>query len=438
MRVSIFGMGYVGVASGAGIAALGNEVIGVDVNPTKVQQINAGVAPIVEDGIAELVREQVQTGRLRAVQDVGEAVSESDVSLISVGTPSALDGSLSLAAIDTVVDDIGAALRAKPGPHTVIVRSTVVPGTTEGHIAPRLSEAAGRNIGTDLALGCNPEFLREGSSISDFRHPPYTIVGMADKCSAAWAEDLYGGLEAPLIRTNCRLAEAVKFLSNSFHALKISFANEVGSLLRTCGVDGREAMDVFCRDTALNISSAYLRPGYAFGGSCLPKDLRAFLSLARDKNVDLPLLSSVLASNENHIERAFDLATRGGRRSIALLGLAFKPGTDDLRESSLVALAEKLIGKGYPLKIYDADVQMSRLIGANRAFIEREIPHLERLLVADLDAALAQADVVIVGHVEPKLEPQLAAGAKGKTVIDLQGVPTLESTAGIDYEGICW
>jgi len=438
MRISIFGMGYVGVASGAGIAALGNEVIGVDVNPNKVQQINDGIAPIVEDGIAELVRKEVQAGRLRAVQDVGEAISGSDVSLISVGTPSTQNGSLSLAAMDVVLADIGAALRAKRGPHTVIVRSTVAPGTTEEHIAPRLSEAAGRNIGADLTLGCNPEFLREGSSISDFQRPPYTIVGMADNCSSTWAENLYGGLEAPLVRTSCRLAEAVKFLSNNFHALKISFANEVGSLLKICGVDGREAMQVFCQDSMLNISPAYLRPGYAFGGSCLPKDLRAFLALARDKDVELPLLSTVLASNERHIERAFALATRGGRRPITLLGLAFKPGTDDLRESPLVALAEKLIGKGYSLKIYDAHVQVSRLIGANRAFIDREIPHLERLLVEDLDEGLATADVVIVGHIELELAPLVAAGTKGKTVIDLQGVPALESTAGIDYEGICW
>jgi GDP-mannose 6-dehydrogenase len=438
MRISIFGMGYVGAVSAACLAERGHHIVGVDINPQKVEHINAGESPVVEERIGDLIGTAVSTGSLCATTDAIEAVRDTDVSLISVGTPSRPDGSLSLTAIDAVVADIGRAIRHKGAPHTVIVRSTVLPGTTETRIAPMLAEHSGRAVGDGLDVAFNPEFLREGSSVKDFYEPPFTVVGSIGTQGEEVVAGIYRGIEAPLIRTNCQIAESVKYLCNVFHALKITFANEIGSVLKALGVDGREAMQIFCRDHSLNISPAYLRPGYAFGGSCLPKDLRAFLSLASDRQVDLPVLGSVLSSNERHIERAFRMVTAGGRRPVALFGLSFKPGTDDLRESPLVALAERLLGKGYDVKIVDQSVNVGRLIGANRAFIEREIPHLERLLVAAPEEAVAAADVIVVGHAGPAEVDAIAAGAAGRTIVDLQGVPALARTEAAVYEGICW
>lgn len=431
-------MGYVGAVSGACLAQLGHEVIGVDNNPKKVELINAGQSPIVEQGVAERIAAAVEGGLLRATSDATQAVADSDVSFVSVGTPSAADGRPTLSIIDAVVADIGQAIRAKNTEHGVVMRSTVLPGTTEHHVLQGLTQASGREPGRGFELCYNPEFLREGSAVKDFYSPPFTLAGSMSDSGYELLEKIYAEVDAPVIRTTCSIAEALKYLSNTFHALKITFANEVGTLLKNLGIDSREAMAVFCQDRDLNISPAYLRPGFAFGGSCLPKELRALEALARSQNVQLPMLGQLLRSNDAHIERAFDMIARHGRQKIALFGLSFKPGTDDLRESPLVALAERLIGKGYELTICDKDVDLGRLMGANRDYIEHEIPHLEKLLVSDPEAALDGARTVVVGHVGPAEIAAINATGGDTQIVDLQGVKAIQDARGANYEGICW
>ena len=438
MKISIFGMGYVGVVSGACLAKYGHEIIGVDVNPSKVELINAGRAPIVETGIDELVAEMTATGRLAATIDAFAAVERSDLSFVSVGTPAQRHGATALGAIDTVIEQIGQAVAHKDTPHIVAIRSTVPPGTIEEHILPTLYRSSGRKPGDGLELCNNPEFLREGTAVRDFAQPPFTLVGAATEPAFASMQEVYWPIDAPMIRTDLRTAEAVKYLCNIFHAVKICFANEVGSLLKSFGVDSREAMRIFCEDRALNISSAYLRPGFAFGGSCLPKDILAFLSLARDQGLDLPVIANLLRSNEQHMDRAFQIIAKGGRCKVALFGLAFKSGTDDLRESPLVVLAERLIGKGFELAIFDRNVDMARLVGTNREHIDREIPHLERLLQPTPQAALSGASVIVVGHVGDAEIDAIIAGHRGRSIVDLQGVGRFERLEGADYQGICW
>jgi GDP-mannose 6-dehydrogenase len=431
-------LGYVGAVTGACFAELGHTVIGVDVNPGKVDMINAGQSPIVESGLQERIQTAVAHGRMRATVDPADAIGNSEVSLICVGTPSAPSGALSLDAVDAVIAEIGHVLRAKKDPHTLVVRSTVVPGTTEDRIAPALAEACGRRVGDGLELCFNPEFLREGVAVKDFYKPPFTITGSMTETGYAVVEGIYRGVESKCYRVSCRLAESVKYLSNCFHALKITFANEVGAVLKSIGVDGREAMQIFCDDRTLNISPAYLRPGFAFGGSCLPKDLRALLYLARSRDVDVPMLAQLLNSNERHIDRAYRQITAFGRGKVALFGLAFKPGTDDLRESPLVALAERLIGKGYDIAVFDRDVELARLTGANREFIDREIPHLERVMAASPAAVLDGAGVIVIGHVGPEEIDAIGRHHAGRPIIDLQGVKALQDLPGGRYQGICW
>lgn len=438
MRISIFGMGYVGVVAGACLAKEGHDVVGVDVNPTKVDLLGRGISPIVEEGIAELVRDMVSSGRLRASTATAEAVAATDLSLVCVGTPSAENGSLSLAAMDGVSGEIGDALRGKRGTHTVVYRSTILPGTTEDRLIPILERHSGRKAGKDLLVGYNPEFLREGTSIRDFREPPMTVVGARHEEVFRQMETVYAGVKAEFVRTTVKLAESVKYLSNNYHALKIAFANEAGAILKAAGVDGREAMQIFCKDRLLNISSAYLRPGFAFGGSCLPKDLRAFLYWARTMDLDVPLLARVLESNDRHIERAHRMIARHGRPRVALFGLAFKGGTDDLRESPIVALAERLLGRGHEMAIYDPNVNTSRLVGANKAFIEKEIPHLDRLLKPDPRQALEGAGVVVVANADRAGIDTIVAAKPAVPIIDLQGVREIAALSGADYTGICW
>jgi GDP-mannose 6-dehydrogenase len=438
MRISIFGMGYVGLVSGACLAELGHDIIGVDVNASKVAMINAGRSPIVETGIDKLVKEMAASGRLTATTSAADGVEKSDVSFISVGTPSRPTGLPALDAIDTVVEEIGAAIRRKKSPHTVVVRSTVPPGTTEERIAPSLCRSAGRALGPQLALCNNPEFLREGTAIHDFGKPAFTLAGCSSDDAFAVLSEVYRETTAPIIRTDVRTSESVKYICNTFHAVKIAFANEVGALLKSFGVDAREAMRIFCEDRILNISHAYLRPGFAFGGSCLPKDLRAFLALAQAQGVDLPFLGNLLPSNQRHLERAYEMIADGGRRRVAFFGLSFKLGTDDLRGSPLVLLAERLIGKGFDVSIFDRYVEVSRLIGSNREFIDREIPHLERLLTRTPEETLERAEVILVGHVGPAEIAAIVDGHRGRTIIDLQGVGELEALQGADYRGICW
>ena len=438
MNLSIFGMGYVGVVSGACLARLGHTVIGVDVNADKVGLINAGRSPIVEPGVPEIVAEAVARRTLSATTDAAGAIAASDTSFISVGTPSGRTGAPSLDHIDHVCLQIGEAIARKPTPHTVIVRSTVPPGTVAGRVTPALVRASGRKPGDGLEIAGNPEFLREGRAVADFEKPPFTLIGASSAAAVDVARALYRPIDAPFIVTDERTAECIKYLCNVFHAVKIGFANEAGAVLKAHGVDGREAMRVFCEDRVLNISPTYLRPGFAFGGSCLPKDLRGFLSLAEREHIDLPFLSSLMRSNERHIDRAYEMIAAGGRRRVAFFGLAFKPGTDDMRESPHVALAEKLIGKGYELAIYDRDVEVARLTGANKAFIAHEIPHLGRLLKKSPEETLEGAEAIVIGHVGPAEAAVVAARHEGRTIIDLQGVRELETLKGADYQGICW
>jgi GDP-mannose 6-dehydrogenase len=438
VKISVFGLGYVGAVSCGCLTELGHEVIGVDTNPLKVRMINAGESPVVEEGINELISAAVKAGRLRATDDVEDAVLNSEISLISVATPSNPNYTPNLTAVDAVIRSIGAVIRKKTSAHVVVIRSTVQPGTTEDRILPILQESSGRMLGNGLSLVFNPEFLREGTSVKDFHNPPQTVVGSLDEAGYMAMEQMYAGLPGAFVRTSCRVAESVKYLCNVFHALKIVFANEAGSVLKACGLDGREVMRIFCQDTQLNISPAYLRPGFAFGGSCLPKEVKGFLTLARSMDVPIPALASLLDSNTAHIERAYDIVARDGRRKVALFGLAFKPGTDDMRDSPLVVLAERLLGKGFELAIFDRFVKVSRLLGKNKEFIDREIPHLDKLLRESPDETLEGAEVIVVGHADQEARKAIAAKAAGRRIVDLSGYADLRELPGAEYEGICW
>jgi GDP-mannose 6-dehydrogenase len=437
VKISIFGLGYVGAVSCACLPELGHEVIGVDTNPLKVRMINEGQSPVVEEGINELIAAAVKAGRLSATEDLETAIMGSEVSLISVATPSKPNYEPDLTAVDAVIESIGRVLARKPGPHTVVLRSTVAPGTTQDRIQPLLERAAGRKVGDRLSLVFNPEFLREGSSVKDFHQPPQTVIGSVDPEGYAVLEAMYRGLPGAFVRTDCKVAESVKYLCNVFHAMKIVFANEAGSVLKACGLDGREVMKIFCQDTQLNISPAYLRPGFAFGGSCLPKEVKGFLTLARDREVAVPAVAGLLESNEAHVKTAYRLIARDGRKRIALFGLAFKPGTDDMRDSPLVLLAEQLLGKGFELRIFDRNVKISRLLGKNKEFVEREIPHLDRLLLDSPEAVLEGAEVIVIGHADAEARKAIVARANGKRIVDLSGYAELRD-CGADYEGICW
>jgi len=438
MRISIFGIGYVGAVSSACLADLGHEVVGVDVTPEKVAMLNRGQSPIVEAEIDELIAAGVKSGRLTATEDVAGAIARTDVSFISVGTPSAPNGSVSMKAVDEVVLTIGRALAKKTTPHTIVMRSTVPPGTAEERVIPVLERESGRKLGQGLNYYSNPEFLRESTSVRDFHKPPFTLVGAPAGDDASVVREIYAPIEAPVHVTPYRVAESVKYLSNVYHAVKLAFANEAGAVLAAYGVDAREAFRLFCEDKILNVSSAYLRPGFAFGGSCLPKDIRSFLALAAAKDVPSPFMDSVMPSNQAIIEQTYQAIARHGRQQVALFGLAFKQGTDDLRESPLVLLAEKLIGKGYDLRIFDRSVQVARLMGSNRSYIDKEIPHLEKLMVADPAAALAGSRLAVVGHIGKDDRPAMLSALSGQTIMDLAGIAELKSHPGITYQGLCW
>lgn len=438
MKVSVFGLGYVGAVSCACLPELGHDVVGVDINALKVELIASGQSPVVEEGIEELIGAAVKAGKLTATNDVAAAVRDTEISLISVATPSLPNYMPDLTALDAVVGQIGAEIAKKDGQHTLVIRSTVAPGTTRSRIAPLLEKAAGRKIGDRLSLVFNPEFLREGSSVSDFHNPPQTIVGSLDDAGVEVMKRLYAGVPGNFVAADVGVAESVKYLCNVFHALKIVFANEAGAVLKETGLDSRDVLELFCRDTQLNISKAYLRPGFAFGGSCLPKEVKGFLTIARERGVEIPVLGSLLDSNDAHIGRAYDLIAAAGRKPVALFGLAFKPGTDDLRDSPLVVLAEKLLGKGFDLAIYDKFVKIARLLGKNKEYIDREIPHLDKLLHETPDAALARAEIVVVGHADAETRQRIIAVAKHARVVDLNGYADLRDAGFAQYEGICW
>ncbi len=438
MRISIFGAGYVGTVSSACLAALGHEVVAVDVSSDKIDLINQGRSPVVEDEIDNLVAQGVGRGKLTATMDAATAITRTEVSFISVGTPSAPDGRVSMKAVEEVVATIGRALRDKPGTHAIVMRSTVPPGTAETCTIPILERESGRKFGEGFTYYSNPEFLREGSSVKDFYAPPFTLIGAPIDDDAAVMRDIYAPIQAPVHVVPFRVAESAKYLANVYHAVKLAFANEAGAILAAHGVDARESFRIFREDRILNISPAYLRPGFAFGGSCLPKDLRSFLALASEANVPAPFLRQVLPSNEMNIERAFDAIAKHGRQRVSLFGLAFKSGTDDLRESPFVLLAERLIGKGYDLRIFDRSVQVARLMGTNRAYVEREIPHIERLMVANAAEALEGSRLAVVGHIGKEDCAELLSSLRDQTVLDLAGIAELKAHAGIVYQGLCW
>ncbi|MFF3493142.1 nucleotide sugar dehydrogenase [Streptomyces sp. NPDC002795] len=441
MRISVLGLGYVGCVSAACLAGQGHEVIGVDVNQAKVDLVNNGRAPVVEERIGELTAEVVRTGALRATRDVRAAIMDSEVSLICVGTPSEPNGSLCTTYLERVTEQIGAALaerKGEGGRHTVVFRSTMLPGTCLNLLVPILEKSLGGTAGVDFGVAVNPEFLREGTSVRDFFDPPKTVIGQLDQASGDVVAQLYEGLPGEVFRVPVPVAEAIKYADNSFHGLKIGFANELGAVCQALGVDSHQVMDVFLADRKLNISPAYLRPGFAFGGSCLPKDLRSLVHAARRADVSVPILSHVLASNADHLQRAVELVERTGKRKVGLFGLSFKPGTDDLRESPLVELAERLYGKGYDLKIYDANVSLSRLMGANREYIEGRLPHLAQLLADSVDDVLDHAEVCLVGTRDQAVLSALPLSG-GPAIVDLVRLPDAEARrAEPGYMGLAW
>ncbi len=436
-RISIFGLGYVGVVTAGCLARDGHTIIGVDTNASKVDLVNAGRSPIMEKDTPELVEQAVRKGTLRATLDAEEAVATTDISMVCVGTPSQANGNLDLKYVCRVAEQIGRALRSKSDFHVVVCRSTVLPGSMRNAVLPILEERSDKRAGTGFGVCNNPEFLREGSAVQDFDHPPKVVIGQTDARSGDLVADLYGRLDAPMIRTSIETAEMVKYVDNVWHALKVCFANEIGNLCKAMGLDSHEVMDIFCRDTKLNLSGCYLKPGFAFGGSCLPKDVRALTYKARTLDLELPVLNSILASNERQIGQAFRLITGFGHRKIGVLGLSFKPGTDDLRESPMVELIERMLGKGYDVLIFDEDVRLANLTGTNRDYILNRIPHIAPLLTEDLGKVLDHGTVIVVGNRTPAFQAIAGQVKNGQIIVDLARVMERRSDTKT-YEGICW
>ncbi|MGE3296602.1 MAG: nucleotide sugar dehydrogenase [Porticoccaceae bacterium] len=436
MRISIFGMGYVGAVCAGCLAERGHEVVGVDVSQLKVDLINGGKSPIVEPGLEELLSEGVLNKRIRGTTDAQAAVLATDLSMICVGTPSKRNGDLELHFIEAVARDIGQALKLKPTRHTVVVRSTVLPGTVKNRVIPLLEQHSGLRAGVDFGVAVNPEFLRESTAIRDYRQPPMTVIGEFDSASGDALASIYADLPAAIIRKSIEVAEMVKYTCNVWHAVKITFANEIGNIAKACGVDGREVMDVICQDNKLNLSAYYMRPGFAFGGSCLPKDVRALTYRATSLDVEHHMLAAIMRSNKAQVEKAVDLVALSGKRRIGMLGLSFKAGTDDLRESPLVEMAETLLGKGYQLSIYDRNVDYARVHGANRDYINAKIPHVSSLLNSSLQEVVDCSDVLILGNQDPCFAEILATLPVDKQAIDLVGFMP-QASNGLS-QGICW
>lgn len=437
MRISIFGMGYVGAVTAACLAKEGHRVIGVEISKDKVEQITAGKSPLVEDKIVEIISDVVRQGTLSATMDARSAINETDVSMICVGTPSRPNGDVDLTFVTRVSEKIGQVLKNKSGFHTLIYRSTIPPGTTEEVVIPILEEHSGKRVYLDFDVCFNPEFLREGSAVDDLYHPPFTVVGVQSEGAAEVVKQLFAFVNAPFEVTTIRTAELVKYVCNVFHALKICFANEVGTLARRFGIDGHEVMRLFALDTKQNISPMYLKPGFAFGGSCLPKDVRGLLYQARKMDYSAPLIAAIPPSNDQQLDEGFQLVTSFKKKKIGFLGLAFKGGTDDLRESALVRLAERLIGKGYELLIYDRHVNLARIFGSNKAFIEKEIPHIEKLFATSIDEVVYGSEVIVVGNYDPEYASALKA-ARDRRIVDLVRITDNPAALGDNYHGICW
>ena len=438
MRIAIFGLGYVGTVSGACFAGLGHRVIGVEPNATKVALINSGRSPVIEKDLDALLASSVHGGKFSATSDSRNAIQESDLAIICVGTPSRGNGSIDLSYVARVCEQIGESLAEQQNYFTVVVRSTVLPGTVEEVLIPGLEKKSGRKAGRDFGVCMNPEFLREGTSVHDFHHPPKTVIGEFDTRSGNALAELYKPLPGPQFRTTLRVAEMVKYVDNTFHALKVAFANEVGNLCKEVKIDSHQVMEIFCADTKLNLSPYYLKPGFAFGGSCLPKDLRALTSEARRLDVEVPLIENILGSNRLQLQKAVKKLQQYKGAALGFLGLSFKAGTDDLRESPIVELIEAMLGKGFDVRIYDRNVSLSRLLGANKEYIEREIPHISRLICESADELLAQTQVLIVGNRDAEYRAALERAQSHHTVIDLVRIVETPPAAVKEYYGICW
>jgi GDP-mannose 6-dehydrogenase len=436
LNVSLFGLGYVGCVSAACFARSGIHVVGVDVNPLKVDILNSGQSPIVEKDVGPFIREAVLAGLLRATTDPTEAVLATDVSLLCVGTPSDPNGRLDLSHIESVAEQIGAVLRHKPGRHVVVLRSTVMPGTADT-VAAILARQSGKTRGDGFGVVVNPEFLREGTAVADFLNPPYTVLGGEDAASLDLVAELYRDIEAPLHCVETQVAEMVKYANNAFHATKVTFANEIGNVCKAMGIDSHAVMDLFCMDHKLNLSPYYLKPGFAFGGSCLPKDVRALTSRAQELHVPTPLLDSLMPSNALQVRRVVDQLVAWKARRLGFLGLAFKGGTDDLRESPIVEVIETMIGKGYDVKIYDSNVSLAKIFGANKDYIEKGIPHIDRLMCGNVQEVLDHAEVLVVANRSDEFRQAMDQIRPRQRVLDLVRVTPRPPDSG-EYHGLCW
>ncbi|MDF0706870.1 nucleotide sugar dehydrogenase [Flagellimonas okinawensis] len=436
MNISVFGLGYVGVVSCACFSREGHRVIGVDIEETKVNLINSGKATIIEKGLEEQIKDSVEKERLTATKNFEEAVMESDVSFICVGTPSLANGSINLAYIYQVVKQIAESIKGKDSFHTIVIRSTVKPGTLKT-CTEIVEDISGKKVNEGFGMVSNPEFLREGSAMKDFVEPPYTIIGTYSEKSESVLKELYGSIEAPIYCIKPEEAELIKYANNNFHALKISFANEIGNICKEHQVDGHKVMDIVCKDTKLNLSPYYMKPGFAFGGSCLPKDVRGLTNIAKKLDLETPLLSSLLVSNRYQIDRGLELILSAGTKKVGFLGFAFKSGTDDLRESPIVEVIETLIGKGFDLKVYDSNVHLSSLMGKNKEYINSHIPHIYKLLKEDINEVIEKSDVLVIGNNSKEFKEILHKIPKDKTIIDLVRIDN-ELTTSDNYVGICW
>ncbi len=437
MKISVFGLGYVGAVSAGCLANEGHEIIGIDPNPTKVDLINKGQSPIIEKGIDELIENAVKKGLLKATTNAFDAVQQTDLSLVCVGTPSQPNGALDLKFVRYVCEEIGRAIKDLDQHHIVVARSTMLPGTMSSLVIPTLEEFSGKKSGLDFGVCNNPEFLREGTAVYDFYHPPKTVIGESDKKSGDILASIYADLPGPMIRTDVATAEMVKYTDNVWHALKVGFANEIGNICKATGLDGHSVMDIFCQDTKLNLSPYYMKPGFAFGGSCLPKDVRALMHKSRTLDLELPILNSILKSNVEQIEKGIRMITEKGNKKIGILGFSFKAGTDDLRESPMVEVIERLLGKGYEMCIYDKNVNIAKLVGANKDYILNHIPHISRHMVETIDEVIEFSETIVVGNGSEEFKDILSKVNESQVVVDLVRI-TDDEISTDKYDGICW